>query len=160
MSNKNKVGFSAKQSDRQVLMHRTEMVYAGPIPPAAELKCLNEVLPGAAERVIAMAEREQAARISRQEKELELESQKVSNDTLLINASNSKTALALWLSFATVIGILFITLYGFYKGHGWGSGIFGSFGLGFIVLAYTAGARIKNKNISSDLPDSSEGAPQ
>ena len=44
---------------------RRQMVsYEGPLPPSAEFGRYNEILPGAAERILAMAEREQEARLA------------------------------------------------------------------------------------------------
>jgi len=40
--------------------------YEGPLPPSAEFGRYNEILPGAAERILAMAEREQEARLAAQ----------------------------------------------------------------------------------------------
>ncbi|MFC2752172.1 MAG: DUF2335 domain-containing protein [Cardiobacterium sp.] len=46
---------------------RRQMVsYEGPLPPSAEFGRYNEILPGAAERILAMAEREQEARLAAQ----------------------------------------------------------------------------------------------
>ncbi len=36
--------------------------YAGPLPPASELNAYEQILPGAAERILAMTEKEQSHR--------------------------------------------------------------------------------------------------
>jgi len=47
---------------------RRQMVsYEGPLPPSAEFGRYEEILPGAAERILAMAEREQEARLTAQQ---------------------------------------------------------------------------------------------
>ena len=47
-------------------------LYAGPLPPAEDLKKYNEATPDAADRIIKMAENEQIHRHHREEKELDL----------------------------------------------------------------------------------------
>jgi uncharacterized membrane protein len=41
-----------------------EMSYSGPVPPSSELRAHEEILPGAADRIITMAEKEQDHRHS------------------------------------------------------------------------------------------------
>jgi uncharacterized membrane protein len=41
-----------------VAVKYSETSYSGPVPPAAELRAIDEVVPGAAERIIGMAERD------------------------------------------------------------------------------------------------------
>lgn len=56
----------AAPENKQTLVHQS---YQGPIPPSLELQRYEEVLPGAAERIISMAEKEQAQRHGREDKE-------------------------------------------------------------------------------------------
>lgn len=46
--------------------------YSGPLPPSDEFQNYEEVLPGAADRIISMAEKEQEGRISAQHKEMRM----------------------------------------------------------------------------------------
>ena len=48
--------------------------HVGPIPPASEFKNYDIVLPGAADRILTMAEREQNSRIALQQKDLDTDS--------------------------------------------------------------------------------------
>lgn len=53
------------QQSVQVAMMRTETsIWQGPLPPASELEKYNLAIPGGAERILAMAERQQAHRIA------------------------------------------------------------------------------------------------
>lgn len=49
-------------SIRGMAVSRTQLVYRGPLPPAAQLKGYEDVLPGAANRIITMAEEQSAHR--------------------------------------------------------------------------------------------------
>ena len=48
-------------SIRGMAVSRTQLVYRGPLPPAAQLKGYEDVLPGAANRIITMAEKQVVA---------------------------------------------------------------------------------------------------
>lgn len=72
---------------------KVEHAYQGPIPPPAVLEHLERVVPGAAERVLAMAEREQA--------EYHAHFQRV--DELGLNTerdTHRENITALWMAFA------------------------------------------------------------
>ena len=55
----------AQERDGQVLVHGGSL-YSGPIPPPEDLARYEAIMPGAAERLIAMAENEQSLRVSNQ----------------------------------------------------------------------------------------------
>ncbi len=56
---------------REVSIVAHQESYSGPLPPASEFAKYNETLPGAAERILAMAEKEQDFRQKQMVKELE-----------------------------------------------------------------------------------------
>ncbi len=65
-TNKNKPARRQNQSNQQQPQNQNQIsavhqsvMYSGPIPPADELKRLEEIQPGAAERIITMAEKSQ-----------------------------------------------------------------------------------------------------
>ncbi|MGI9305113.1 MAG: DUF2335 domain-containing protein [Gammaproteobacteria bacterium] len=58
---------------RAALREIIEQRYAGPIPPASELKAYDEIVPGAADRIIKMAEKEQTNRHAAAGKALDAE---------------------------------------------------------------------------------------
>ncbi|GEK07503.1 DUF2335 domain-containing protein [Schleiferilactobacillus harbinensis] len=60
-----------QQREIMLLMRSVASRYEGPIPPASELKKYEEALPGAADRIIKMAERQQEHRMSLQSKQLD-----------------------------------------------------------------------------------------
>ena len=68
-----------------VLKREQTVVYQGPLPPPEQLEGFEKVLSGSAERIISMAEKEQEARIGR-------ENQKVYNETLNIQMFNNNQA--------------------------------------------------------------------
>lgn len=73
MSKKKK--FLQSQNNPGGLIRRTEGVYySGPLPPAQELQRYNDILPGAADRIITMAEQQSYHRQS-------LESKVITSDT-------------------------------------------------------------------------------
>ena len=58
------------QDEKRGITLSQEVRYSGPIPPAEELARYEEVLPGSADRLISMAEREQTAIVSFRSKAL------------------------------------------------------------------------------------------
>ncbi|MDD3468421.1 MAG: DUF2335 domain-containing protein [Thermoguttaceae bacterium] len=56
------------KSQRPVKITQVQQ-YVGPLPPASELGVYEQILPGAAERILAMAEREQSHRHQREDLE-------------------------------------------------------------------------------------------
>lgn len=70
-------------------------VFSGPIPPAAELKAYEQVVSGAADRIISMAEGEADHRRRQEEK--------------LVNSSCGDSRLGLWLGFFMGLGSLFLS---------------------------------------------------
>lgn len=57
-----------RSNQQAVAMHSTTMMrHSGPLPPADDFRTYEEVLPGAAERMLCMAEQQQSHRIANDE---------------------------------------------------------------------------------------------
>ena len=102
--------------------------YAGPLPPASEFKKYEDVLPGAADRILSLAEKEQSIR-SKQSEDV------ASISRYRINA-------------ATVISLAVICLgaMGFYLGHAW-QGV--PLGLGGVITLFLREILAVGKSLSS-----------
>lgn len=97
-----------------VQQKQTQKYYSGPVPNAEELKKYNEVNPSFAERLLAMAEKEQANRILLNEKVIELNNLNTTN-SLRIQEENIKTIKrGQYLATFTVICIIGLCIVGFY----------------------------------------------
>lgn len=95
------------------------MSYSGPIPPAAELKAYDEVVPGLAERIARMAEREQDHRHTSSTKYLHNDRLRVSGATIVavalvigavFSAVTGNTAVAITLGLSSPVSYLFRTV--------------------------------------------------
>ena len=92
----------AERQTVQRVEHRSEMIaaYRGPIPPPEILEGFERVVPGAGERILAMAEREQANKHARQADASQLDAQTLTFSYGLMTRSQ-------WMGFV----ILLLTLY-------------------------------------------------
>ena len=91
--------------------------FSGPLPLPATLDGYEKVLPGSAERIVAMAEREQEHRIS--------------TESRAIGFIKGKTILSFLLSFAHITGAVIVSVYG----SNVVGGILGGPGLIFAIIA-------------------------
>ena len=154
MSNKSK----RTQPQQLPAMQSLTMVHhSGPLPPPSEMRSYNELIPDAAARILAMAEKEQAARLlakqqesARQDKCLELdeEAQRQSDSIIKINARNSITGL--WLAFAFAVIQSILTVFLIYNGHQVAGSLFGGGSLAAIISAFIYGSHIKRRDILSN----------
>lgn len=131
---KNKTGRQAKQNQQQlpagssarvgklpskeVLERLPESVrisvseaaaFSGPLPPPSMYAGYNEVLPGSAERILSMAEKEQEHRINWEDRALE--------------TTARETALGQWLGFATGLACIASSIYLAMNDNQWVAGI-------------------------------------
>lgn len=99
--------------------------FSGPLPPASELNAYEEALPGLAERIVAMAEKEQDARLQA-ERDVLLENKK-----MLDLAARGQ-----WFVFVLVgASLLCGTICAFLKQPTASAAAFGvAFGLGYLVF--------------------------
>ena len=67
---------AAQVDDARIVESRQTLHFSGPLPPASALGAYDEVLPGLAERIVKMAEKEQDARLQA-ERDVLLENKKM-----------------------------------------------------------------------------------
>ena len=73
---------ASPDEDAPLEIHRVE-TYSGPLPTPADFENYNRVVPGAAERILGMAEREQQIRADGQAKILANDKKRINGATLL-----------------------------------------------------------------------------
>lgn len=115
-----------------------ELTAAGPLPMPSSFGGYEKVLPGAAERILRMAEKEQDHRLQQEQKILDAQIQdaKESRDIEKIGARHA-------IVFALTVVVIAAVL--FYTDHTWGGGILGaSSGLAGVVSALLRGRRNDN----------------
>ncbi len=109
----------------QVQVSQTAQVFTGPLPPPEQLIKYNEAVPNAAERIIAMAEKQAAHR-----QELE---------TTVLKAEARRSSLGLTAVFVLSVLALSASTFSIYTGHDLaGASIFGA-SLASIVIAFLSG---------------------
>lgn len=101
--------------------------YSGPLPSPAHFEAFERVLPGSAERILKMAETEQARRHA--------------TDLIAQRAYNRETATGQW--FALVIGLVTVIagMYAAVNGAQWPGGLIGAGGLFGLVSAFIYGRK-------------------
>ncbi len=130
--------------------HHASVTWNSPLPPAGELQKLKEVVPNAPERILAMAEKEQQARISAREKEIAIDADAVDSERRLIEVNAANIRFCSLLAFLAVCLVLAVVVFGFVKGEGLGGGILGIGGLCAIVWAFRRETRMSRNEVSSD----------
>lgn len=116
-----------KNQRREVQMVKQQLHFSGPLPPPEILEKYNNVVPGAAERILKMAEKQSDHR-------QELEKMVISSDTL-----NSRRGLC----FALVMGMLAIIASSFliYNGFTTGGTILGGSYLVSVISSFIYGSQ-------------------
>lgn len=102
-----------KKSSQSEVRHTTqEILYQGPVPPPAIMERLEQLLPGAADRIFTMAEKDQASAH---------ESQRLAHERAvqLEKDQHGESMTALWMAFAIclvfAVGGILLVLNGFEK---------------------------------------------
>jgi uncharacterized membrane protein len=113
--------------------------HQGPIPPASELQRYDEVNPSFADRIIAMAEREQKARLElnqlSSEKVFEIEKSRV-----------GVTKRGQWFALVIVVLILLFASFWAYLGHAnAAAGLVGAVVVG-VIVAFVGGRKNENES--------------
>jgi uncharacterized membrane protein len=118
-----------KQDERQSQqsMILAQLSRSGPIPDAEQLEKYDKIQPGAADRIIAMAEKQSA---HRQEIEKTVIKAKSLNSTLGV-------VFAFLLGAGTIFGGVFLA----YNGQGWPGAVLGSAGLIGLVSVFIYGTK-------------------
>lgn len=97
---------SRRQSDKGLTSFE-QASYEGPLPLPAHIEHYNDVLPGAAERIFAMAEAEQRSRLAIAQSEslaaTDLARQEMALQTTVMNRRLNIEALGTWLGFSTTV---------------------------------------------------------
>lgn len=100
-----------KKQPQQAVTTR-EIIYQGPVPPPAIMERLERIVPGAADRIITMAEKDQAASHEAAQRSHERAVQAETNE-------HRERMTALWMAFAICflfsIGGVALVLHGFEK---------------------------------------------
>ena len=134
MGTENKQVTARKQEVQNGLHTKTEVTasaYCGPLPPAEAFEKYEAVCPGAADRIIAMAERQAAHR-------QEIEKTVVNSGSL-----NSKLGIvsALFVAIAVLIGGVICIL----KGHDWAGGSIVAIDIVGLCGVFVYGTNIRNQ---------------
>ena len=127
---KNKNVPPSSQSQASVPVTRTEVLatsYSGPIPPAEQLRQYEDICPGAAERILAMAEAQSRHR------------QGIQAIIVRSGARNSLLGVifAFVLGLSTIVGGVFLA----FNGLAWPGALLGSAGLIGLVSVFIYGTR-------------------
>lgn len=128
MSKRNKLG--KVHPPRQAILARHES-FSGPLPAPVDLEHYEKVLPGAAERIISMAERQSAHR------------QNLETKVINSEISNSKTGL--YFGFAIGIGGFIVVGYCASFGYQILAGIIAALDIGSLVGVFVYGSEKRKK---------------
>ena len=120
-----------KQEIKQIVSEVVAESFSGPLPPPSMLSQYNQIVPGAAERIIAMAERQAQHR------------QNIENKVIDSDIGNSRLGLhyGLIIGLAAVIGGTICIL----SGHEIAGSIIGGTGLTGLVGVFVYGSRQRRK---------------
>ncbi len=133
----------ATAEQAEVLQHQLlGQIYHGPIPPPEILKEYNQITPGAADRIISMAEQEIAHRHEMDHKIFEVE-----KEGLKAEAFDSRMGQV----FGLIIGMatVFCGAYTAVHGAQWAGGFIGTSGVVGLVSVFVLGRKeYKNKDTS------------
>lgn len=110
---------------REIIAREISLTKSGPLPDPEDFKKYEEVLPGSANRIMEMAEKNQQHRMN-----LEIAEQEKyykSNDEITRKGINSSTIIS-------IVGIMGSVILGVF-GKEWAAGIIGTLSLGNIVVS-------------------------
>lgn len=116
---------------------KTEL-WAAPLPHPEILREYNEIIPGGAERILAMAESQSQHRMGMEDRALTAN---------LVRAGRGQ-----WFGFIISMVALAIGAYGLYNGHEIGGGIIGGGGLTALVSLFVIGKRGQSKEVRRNNP--------
>ncbi len=126
---------STKPDDFEVVPRQVlGQIYQGPIPSPDVLKQYNVLLPGAADRILSMAEQEAAHRHKMEERALEVEA-----EDLKARARDSRWGQV----FGFLIGVITVTagVYTATKGFQWSGSFIGTSGVIGLVSVFVIGRK-------------------
>lgn len=113
LAKKNQSAPAQKSASHHVVQSEVRSVsYSGPLPPPEHLAIYEETAPGSAERIIAMAEREQAFQHKAQEMALENERRAIDATLHLTNRDLARLDRGQWMAYS--LSVLAYSLAGFF----------------------------------------------
>ncbi|EOE6703122.1 DUF2335 domain-containing protein [Morganella morganii] len=114
--------------------------FRGPLPHPRQLKQYNDTLPGAAERIFQLTEREQAHRHN--------------SETKALNGAISRDKRGQWMAYSLSLLILGIAAYFAYQGDKWFAGVLITGNLVALATVFSIGKRAgKEKEQPADLSE-------
>ena len=137
---------SRKQSPakavKEVVVSRAS---SGPLPDPDVFQRYEEILPGAAERILAMAEANAAARREAQQRDLEA-------TIAAVNRQIDRQTRGQWLGFGISILALFVTLVALLTGHPATAGVLGSTTVIGLATVFVLGQKYGEKPAVPEKP--------
>lgn len=117
----------ARDKEQRAVVQTQSIAFSGPIPPPAHLEQYERILPGAAERILKMAEEQSAHRRSL--------------ETKVIDSGVISSNRGLWFGF--IIGLAGFSIVGYsaYLGYEALAGIIAALDLGSLVGVFVYGSR-------------------
>lgn len=104
-------------SPEQIGLIAQQMSYSGPLPPSSEMRKYEEIAPGSAERILAMAEKEQEHRHASEAQENQVNERIADSDVRAQDASIGEIQRGQWMAFGLGVAFLSITALLGLKGH-------------------------------------------
>ncbi|WP_404377720.1 DUF2335 domain-containing protein [Vreelandella aquamarina] len=118
------------------------LTYSGPLPPSSEMERYETITPGAADRILAMAEQQQRHRHNQESKENEANARIADSNIRIQDASIKEVRRGQWMGF--VLGLAFLgvtTLLGL-NGHEIAASVLG---LGGVAAVATVFIKVRSK---------------
>lgn len=108
-----------------------QVQYSGPIPLPAMLEQYDKVVPGAAERIIKMAEQQHSHRIA-------IEGKVIASDV-------RNSFLGVVCAFVITLAVLALAAYSIYRNQPWAAGFFSVLGIGGLVSTFIYGTQSRRQ---------------
>ena len=124
---------NAGNADRQLIAQQTTLIHQGPLPHPAVLKQYNDIVPGAAERIIAMAEAQ-----AKHRQDLEAR---------VIRTDNLKSLLGTIFGFVIAVVGFGGGLYAAFSGEPFFGGTVSIGTLASVVIAFVYGTRHREREL-------------
>jgi uncharacterized membrane protein len=97
---------SNTQAPSKIVKRRSSVsIFRGPLPPAEELAKYNQIIPNGADRIMAMAEKEQNHRQNM--------------ETIVVNSVSSQNKRGQWFAYSLAVLAIFYSAYLFSLGRDW-----------------------------------------
>ncbi len=144
---------SSQSSQSSVQMQMVQQTQSGPLPSSSEFSNYEVAVAGAGERILAMAEKEQAHRIETEKEELALMKRQIDENVKIEHRKLDHANKGMNFAFITMLALLASAVYLVKEGHE----IYGAMaGISVAVVAYFIGGKdylIKDKSKKEDKQD-------